>query len=898
MKLECRATNKSESGQALLLAVVIMLMLALVAAAFVATVAFNMSSTGRSEASLAAEYLAEAGLNYANQMLTSSPQGADWRPELPPGPADPTYNTYYDEVERLRGWAQEGFTKYPNPFSRDAGEFGRGWFLLKVEYQPHGQLAESGALSPDERQRLAELSKYIKITAIGRIADDPSIFRKLVAYKPIALTDYLFFVTNKSHSATNTAELGLDTWIDYNSNGQYDGASEDVTSSFRGGVRVNGNVIWHGTNRLDLTTDSGVPGVLRDDKVLASGRIDFASANTTVQVSLDGGPVQLAQPSTGAFNTIPNTFNEPTFLDGLAQQDAALDPVRSVPYLAPPSLEASPQLYGGQSRYLRLAQEGLESDPRYTLATGASGQPASWDHGKWYADLNTPPTPGNYADDIQSSMPYLIDNVSQLVNPLAPRDEAGRPAMPTDLNAPSKWGGKNYELYSNAPEGVQIFITPDLIWIKRTDENASADESVWRGYPYPLNGVIYAQGNVKVFGLLGQSTAAQSKNLTIISDASIIVTGSLLRPSDVDNTISEYDYTNSACALLARQHVIVDPTANLEWSLVAHYTPRSLASPWDPSFFLVKPNEGLTIQWLNGPLDAQDVPAGSHLYMTLLHTGEHSATSPLPFDNTGITTSFEATDLVTGATNGPTLYDFDLGGGVTQYVFNDPPIPDPPGLAPWQTNAIYPKWERRSFPLEAAAGAAQDYLQLLPGIRQMVQIANVSSFDYFHGNWKLERLDASNYPVGPGMVIKVNALMYAEDGTFAIVPGEWWDDTLADPNWTWKDLNYNGVQDPGEDRDSVTRRYLRYNYAVRINGAINENYTAPISLVKDWANKWSYSVSDGAGGYSWRSVKYTFDDSLRTTRWDDGNGVVDHLEENVPRLPALPCSPVLIRSRQ
>lgn len=897
MKANKLISKSEESGQALLLAVILMLMLALIAAAFVATVAFNMQTTTRTESGLVAQNLAEAGLRYADKMLTTSPRGADWRPEPAPDPASPLYAGYYDEIEDLRGWAAQGFTRYPDPYS-DNPEFGRGHYLLKVEYWPHGQLAEPAGLSALERQRRAELSRFIKITSIGRVDDDPSVFRKVVAYKPILLTDYMLFVTNKDRSGA-AAELGLNPWIDYNQNGAYDGATEDVASSWQGPIRVNADLLWHGVNRLTLFSDSGDPDILRGDDFEVAGNIINADANTSVDVSVDGGGFVPAAPSSSpAFDVMPDTFGEGTYLDSLATSNATVNPERSVEYVEPPSLETNSARSGNVSRYMALALEGLKADELYTQATSGGG-----DAGKWYFDDNG--TPGNLADDIQTSAPYLINNGTDLVDTTQPRDSAGKPKLPLALNEPGRWSQRNYELVvdiAKAP-ACELYITPSDIWVKRSDydENRSPEERTgWLAYPYPENGVIYAQGNVKVWGLLGESTLAQPRSLTIVSDGSIIIKGSLLRPSDVNPGVGLYDYENSACALLARQHVLVDPTAMAEAAPETVLTKREQLAPMDPRHYRVKPGAGILINWLNGRPLAGDVPAGSDLYFTMLHCAEFSDTTPLPNDSFvgGVALGVQSTNLLTGVTTANTLYDFDLGGGITNYVFNDPPLPNPPGLAPWQSNAVYPAWELRSFPANTAAGADQDYFDNTAGVRYQVRLADTSSFNYYHANWKLERLVASGgtmAPAGPGLILTISALIYAEEGTFAIVPGEWWDERLADLTYTWFDLNYNGVMDAGEDRNSLTQRFLRYNYGVRINGAISQNYTAPMSLVQDWANKWSYYRS-GTG--TWRSVDYAFDDSLRMNRWNNLNGTLDLAEENLPRLPALPCAPMLIMSEE
>ena len=111
MRLMTMGRRRRSAGQALLLAVIVLLMLAMLAASVVAVVAGSARDTERDEASAHAHALALAGIRYADEMLTSATEGADWRPTLAAylTPAAPTftqqaYDNTYDTFEKLRGW--------------------------------------------------------------------------------------------------------------------------------------------------------------------------------------------------------------------------------------------------------------------------------------------------------------------------------------------------------------------------------------------------------------------------------------------------------------------------------------------------------------------------------------------------------------------------------------------------------------------------------------------------------------------------------------------------------------------------------------------------------------------------------------------------------------------------
>ncbi len=111
-------------GQALLMAVLLMVFAALLGATFITVVALNLSQTARSESKNDARVAAQAGLRYANDQITQSEAGEDWRPEqvspppaprLPNGNVNPEYDRYYTPFERAQGWGRT--TPYPNGYN-------------------------------------------------------------------------------------------------------------------------------------------------------------------------------------------------------------------------------------------------------------------------------------------------------------------------------------------------------------------------------------------------------------------------------------------------------------------------------------------------------------------------------------------------------------------------------------------------------------------------------------------------------------------------------------------------------------------------------------------------------------------------------------------------------------
>ena len=66
-------------GQALLLAVLVMIFVSLIGATFITVVAINIGQTNRSEEKDKARQASEAGIAFANLQLTESIYGSKWR---------------------------------------------------------------------------------------------------------------------------------------------------------------------------------------------------------------------------------------------------------------------------------------------------------------------------------------------------------------------------------------------------------------------------------------------------------------------------------------------------------------------------------------------------------------------------------------------------------------------------------------------------------------------------------------------------------------------------------------------------------------------------------------------------------------------------------------------------
>jgi hypothetical protein len=265
------------------IALSVMVLMVFIGARFVTMVARNLTRVERTSDTGQARFLAEAGLRYADQQLTYSDQGADWRPGpqfLAPGTTD------QDEALRQRHpdylWLSDGGT-YERPWaSFDTGE---GRFLLRVTYEPTFPRAQRDSSAPDEYDTL---SGYLHIEAVGRPgvvdANDPTTltvpnnpgwrpgqpvgaYVYLQAYKPIGITDQLWWVTNRTKTR-GPAELGVPPYEDGT------GRWVRYVSEFPGGLKSNVDVDWVGDSLIGLNPQLG-------DAVTVAGRIDHLTLGDT-----------------------------------------------------------------------------------------------------------------------------------------------------------------------------------------------------------------------------------------------------------------------------------------------------------------------------------------------------------------------------------------------------------------------------------------------------------------------------------------------------------------------------------------------------------------------------------------------------------------------------------------
>jgi hypothetical protein len=253
------------------------------------------------------------------------------------------------------------------------------------------------------------------------------------------------------------------------------------------------------------------------------------------------------------------------------------------------------------------------------------------------------------------------------------------------------------------------------------------------------------------------------------------------------------------------------------------------------------------------------------------------------------------------------MADIDGDGNVepvTRFYFAQPgELPAALDGGPWLDNALSPVWGML-YRLSSGGPGPLDVPWPIPGlvgntgVLKSVAISaadlgitgfGTGSTEYWIKRWKVYESVA---PAGAGtddeptgaVHAKINALIYAENGCWFVIPGDYYDTTQT---------------------GTMARRFRRYNYDICVRGAITEAFHADPEMVRDWCDKWAWPLAGGG----WATIRYEFDEQLRAARWQapttlggaNGNvraaatGLAPLPEQaNLPKLPLLPVTSDLI----
>lgn len=896
-------TNNSK-GFTLILALIVLTLLSTLLALFIAMVSSNLRQSQNSLKISTIEVMANSGIDYCNNMLIHSPDGADWRPvpdnismveDWMPDPANPMPDEA-DCVANLRElaesdpdydnliayWPTELQTADGITYAGPNGGYtrvnsGDGRFLVRVSYD---------SVTPGEdgvyfANFFDAESKFIRIESIGKLGvvdeNDPTTMKPygnptkqhyLVAYKPIGITDYLRFVTNKDNRKT-VFNIGTDFLHETFGRAQ-------TRYSFRGApMRIQGdaefdancNVFLRG-QELDV---NGSSVVSPRDYLEITGELSNPDLEFVTLFSCD--------------DTRSDLMDDNVSKDLFVKRGGARTG-DGVTRIAAPILDVS-DVTKANLRYRALTK----NSGKYLADTGRNSGEFGWGSGIYI----------NNTSDVQKESETLFGGYSLRADWLNPGNLFSR-----------NWQGPYY-----IPPGVVVVLHPDIstgITITRTDFDSRNKNRVWcdaEGYPHPEwgatinvpypvegedrsfdgnglprwadpgqsrikgNGVLYAEGNIRIKGMLPENV-----QLTVVSNENIYIEGNLLKyrtaDTELDRAVDMLGQDSSpvdhrcSLSLLARNNVVVNTTQFLapQMALGPDDTASDADGSNEPPYHMeLSPMDyGRSFSWsyMFGPYESE-----TDLYGAVLANGynvmlRHSSKN-----------GFVDAYMDVYNQNVRNWRSLNWGSELNQNPY-------------YRDNAYRNK-------LRMDGGNAWDTLANGSGWRYAEEYFKLFDSDIYDGARPtfgdiqymrifLDRESVGNYVLGNisvnPMDVRIEALTYAQNGSFFIIPGYWFN---PDPNF---------------DNDKLWMLGDPMDIRVTIDGAISENVMADKSDQRAWMEKWGKtfdpSLEDHDSYHDGQGLNILYDDHLAYPVVDMQPIRTDRYGRVLPVSPKLPVSETLV----
>ena len=913
--------RQGERGQSLTVALIVLFLLLFLAGLFIVLVVNNLKDSRASGQRSQSNKYAQAGLNYLDEQLLKSAQGADWRPRPDCDYNDVPCNTnniYGDNPRRPvitendpdyywlqpivvntttnlpktddKGVVIGGFTRVP---------FDGGRALVRISYRPHyvATSATDNTMEPT--------SKYIKLESIGRVGtidtQDPTTYgrseakglrNELYAYKQVGLTDYLWQVTNKDgkmsssglgvvRPATN-APINPDGSRPQPAGGDVDAngvitnmalrpQAQDIESIFYGPVRINAGLDFYGKSRFFLDSR-------RNDVIEVAGQINLKNGATSSildNATALGGNIQ---PSSGAFSTFKGLVRDnPQGTDTRGLTDASSTTgnanLRAVSTTAAPVIDSLVGS-GDLTRY-RLLTRNASPLPEASLQGDAAGAKG------WGTGLYIP-----NRDDVQQASLTLGGAYSVRADWLNPN--------PDRLGARSYWQTPSRYI----PPAVEIELFPRYMKITRYDKattnylwNAAgvpiAETTIVRYTPTPLanptvgaitplqgypaalvNGTtnlyrgdytIFAEGNIRIKGVVGgvDSDASNAiayfvRHLTVVSNGTIYLDGNVLRDNIASGATDPYKIRGeSSIALLAKDYVCVNTTQFLS-PTGGTPTKEDIGSAVPEAYVLERDSSGSTRKQMDfhfaaAPVDSF-LPNGSALATDAL--GNPILLPPAYFGSQFLMLRHSSTGNPLNASDqGPApinvlLNNADFFGGMPP-VITTSLIANPRGSVDSMGN-----------PIRSQSGEYQNVVASFVPTPPAVPAPLVNSlgapnnltvvYDQDSGVPEAKNYRNSRLGIVP-LDIRIEALMYAQEGSFFIIPGPWFN---PDPNDTYERFIVQGnrragdsdLVSPGESRISPAYPFYGEPQDIRLTvfGGVSQNVSAEVGDQTEWMMKWGW----------------------------------------------------------
>jgi len=410
----------------------------------------------------------------------------------------------------------------------------------------------------------------------------------------------------------------------------------------------------------------------------------------------------------------------------------------------------------------------------------------------------------------------------------------------------------------------------------------SANIAGYRAAGFPFNGVLYFAGNVRVRGQI-----PTDMQLTVVSGATIYIEGSITKGVANNGTRSNVGLgstitgpSKSMLALLAKDYVTLNTTQFFGASGPLTEAKEN-SGPTEYNPLLV--DHG-TIDF-NAEFDL-DPNSGNHLNPAswLAFAAEYApANNPNGFENTNLLITHTMADGPAPATfinmnvnDGLGHFFADNSGTASwQYLFplnsNNAASPFYPlgfvqpdysvanqiplyglGIQTWQR---YAQFESDAFPLvtgdfaftSTANGMLLSGANTSPSGLYNLQVENLNDFTISDGE-TVGGTATNSYLVSRAAIvpqdIQIDATIFAEDGSFFVIPGPWFN---PNPNDTRQNYLSSAVLNRDLQRmenfgTSPAMPFYGEPLDVKISilGAVSENMPPPIGQQAEWLRKWGW----------------------------------------------------------
>jgi len=361
-----------------------------------------------------------------------------------------------------------------------------------------------------------------------------------------------------------------------------------------------------------------------------------------------------------------------------------------------------------------------------------------------------------------------------------------------------------------------------------------------RQFDYPANGVVFAEGSIRIRGTIG--TEALAKQLTVVSGGTIYIEGNLLkghRASFLGLLAHDYVTLNPTAFTRIRpgEEVVLEPDAfGPSGQPTSYHFTIQQGSDFD---FSINPAEALNEVMLHVKHSAVHEDPNSRTWLSLYRPnggGKYDFGANTPADPAGVTPPVPPYSGINQL-----FYMFrDLSAG----ELRDIPFQDPVNWAEsrFQTPGGSPaNFERKSFRIDSPLVAGQDNnFRMVVGEVPLITDAGEDPAASGQPYW-LSRL--ALLPTDRPLPIRIEAVIYAYRGSWFVIPPPFFNDNPEDTRAkAVADTTANGTPHrPLGTFPRYTDQHPFYNEALNIEidlkGAISENMPAAPHEKARWMNQ-------------------------------------------------------------